>query len=120
MAWIFLIKAAIFEALWVFSVKFIDWKEIKKLPISNLSTIPNYLTAIYPVLGYITFGILNVYFFSIAMRTISASISLAVWMSTSLIFVKLIEVFYFSESISTIQFGCIFLIIVGVLGLKFT
>lgn len=119
MSWIYLLIAAAFEALWVFCVKFIDWSAIKKFPFSDLKSIPHYITTIYPLVGYIAFGILNVYFFSIAMRNISASVSLAVWMSTSLIFVKLIEVFYFSEAISTLQLGCFVLIIVGVIGLKF-
>lgn len=120
MSWIYLIIAAFFEAFWVYSVKYIKWNEIKNFPFLNLNLVPQYLISLYPLIGYIVFGILNVVFFSLAMKTISASIALAVWMSASLIFVKLIDVFYLSEPVSAIQLACFGLIIVGVIGLKFS
>ncbi len=118
MSWIYIIIAAFFEAIWVYCVKYIKWEDIKKLPFSNLSLIPQYLISISPLIGYIVFGVLNVFFFSMAMRTISASIALAVWMGVSLIFVKIIDVFYLNEPVSPLQFICIVLIVLGAIGLK--
>lgn len=120
MSWIYLIIAALFEAIWVYCVKFIKWEYIKKVPYENLNLIPQYLISIMPLIGYIVFGLLNVFFFSLAMRTISASIALAVWMGVSLVFVKLIDVFYLHESVSPLQLVCFGCIIIGAIGLKYT
>lgn len=120
MHWIYLIIAAVFEAIWVYCVKFMNWDDIKSINILKFNLYPQYLITLYPLLGYIVFGILNVVFFSMAMRTISASVSLAVWMGASLIFVKIIDVFYLSEPVTSLQLACFGLILAGIVGLKFS
>ena len=116
-AWIYLIIASVFEVAWIYSVKFMQFRELFKINISEFFLSKNF-NVILPILGYIVFGIGNIILFSKAMKTIPAGIAYDSWMSVALVFVKITDVTIFKQPITFLQVFFILLILVGVVGLK--
>jgi len=79
---------------------------------------PAHIIKVLPVLGYAVFGILNIIFFSLALRKIPASTAFAVWLGIAMVAVKLIDIAIFKEHHSGMQVLFILLILIGVIGLK--
>ncbi len=73
-----------------------------------------------PLLGYIIFGLANVYFFSLAIKSIPASTAMAVWLAVALVGVKIIDITYFKEPFHWQQVVYFGMIIFGIVGLKQT
>jgi len=71
-----------------------------------------------PFAGYIVFGVGNIFFFSMAMKHISATTALAAWMGLTLIGTKLAEIYLFRQPANFYQFMYMSLILVGIVGLK--
>lgn len=71
-----------------------------------------------PLLGYILFGLGNIYFFSLSMKNIPASTAMAIWIAVALIGVKIIDTAYFKEPIHAGQVFYFLLILIGVIGLE--
>ncbi|MFM8913029.1 MAG: DMT family transporter [Flammeovirgaceae bacterium] len=119
MQWLYLIIAAVFEIGWIFSLKKLSFSQIKKISFQSIAQQPtdNFMILL-PLLGYIAFGLANIYFFSLAMKHIPASTAFAVWMGVTLAGVKLIEVVFFQEPIKGMDFVYFALILVAVTGLK--
>ncbi len=117
MAWLYILLASLLEAAWTFSLKFLSFKEIKSLPIHKYLEWEGILK-IFPLLGYIVFGIGNIYFFSKALKTIPTATAMAVWMSLALIFIKISEVLFFNGEIKGSETLFFILIIIGIVGLK--
>jgi multidrug transporter EmrE-like cation transporter len=117
MAWLYILLASILEAAWTFSLKFLNFKEIKNLPIQKYFELEG-LLKLSPLLGYIVFGIGNIYFFSMALKTIPTATAMAVWMSLALVFIKISEVLFFSGKINGLETLFFILIIIGIVGLK--
>jgi len=76
------------------------------------------LPFLLPLIGYILFGLANVYFFSTAIKHIPMAIAFAVWTATTLVFVKVAEVSFLHQRVSWAEVFFILLIMVGILGLK--
>ncbi len=119
MQWLYLFIASLFEIGWIFSLKKLSFAEIKKVSIQAMTQHPtdNFIVLL-PLLGYIGFGLANIYFFSLAMKEIPASTAFAIWMGVTLAGVKLIEVLLFKEAIKPIEFLYLGLILVAIVGLK--
>jgi quaternary ammonium compound-resistance protein SugE len=120
MAWFYLFLASMFEIAWTFSLRFLSIKKFKAIDWRNFfgqAQASNWM-ALAPFLGYVVFGLANVYFISQAMKDIPASTALAVWMGTALVGVKLIEILFFKTPYDLWQFFYIGLILVGIVGLK--
>jgi quaternary ammonium compound-resistance protein SugE len=117
--WIYLIIASVFEVAWIYSVKFMRFKDLFKVHFTELFTAKN-LSITLPILGYIIFGIGNIILFSKAMKTIPAGIAYSVWMSVALVFVKITDVTIFKQPITFLQVVFILLILIGIVGLKMT
>jgi quaternary ammonium compound-resistance protein SugE len=118
MHWIYLVIAAVFESAWVYSVKFMSVSKIRTLRFHNFYR-TEYAVHLLPLLGYIIFGVFNVYFFALAVKFIPTTTAFAVWTGTSLIFIKLFDVFYFHERISFMESFFLLMTVAGILGLKF-
>ena len=119
MQWLYLIIAAVFEIGWIFSLKRLSFSQIKKISFQSITQQPaDNLLILLPLLGYIAFGLANIYFFSLAMKHIPASTAFAVWMGMTLAGVKLIEIAYFKETIRAMDFIYLALILVAIVGLK--
>jgi len=74
--------------------------------------------AFLPLTTYVIFGILNMTFLTVALKTIPLAISYAVWMGLALFLQTLIDIFYFKERINLKQIGFIILILIGIVGLQ--
>jgi quaternary ammonium compound-resistance protein SugE len=118
MAWVYLFFAAIFEMAWTFSLRFMSVKKLKAIHWKGFFASSGDWTVLWPLVGYVVFGLGNVYCISIAMKEIPASTALAVWMGTALIGVKLVEILFLKGTYDMVQFLYIGLILVGIVGLK--
>lgn len=119
MQWLYLFIASLFEIGWIFSLKKLSFAEIKKISFQAIAQHPtDNLVILLPLLGYIGFGLANIYFFSLAMKQIPASTAFAIWMGVTLAGVKLIEVVFFKEAIKSMDFLYLTLILVAIIGLK--
>jgi quaternary ammonium compound-resistance protein SugE len=116
-AWIYLIIASVFEVAWIYSVKFMHFRELLRVRFGNIFS-KEILTALLPIAGYVVFGVGNIILFSKAMKSIPAGIAYATWMSVALVFVKVTDVTLFKQPITLSQVFFIVLILTGVIGLK--
>jgi quaternary ammonium compound-resistance protein SugE len=76
------------------------------------------LPVLLPFVGYILFGLANIYLFSMAIKQIPTAIAFAVWTASTLILIKVAELSFFQQRISWAEAFFIMLIMVGILGLK--
>lgn len=118
MAWIYLVIASVFEIAWTFSLKLLSFKKIATIRWSAFFSSTEGLVLLWPLLGYIFFGLANVYFFSLSMKEIPTSTALAAWMGVALIGVKLVDVIVFKEPWNVSELFFLALIIAGILGLR--
>jgi quaternary ammonium compound-resistance protein SugE len=116
--WIYLIIAALLETAWTFSIKFLTFKDVLKLRFHNFYSPSEGLPILLPFLGYIFFGIGNIYFFSLAMKNIPTATAFAVWTALTIVAIKISEFLFFQEKISLMELFFIVLIVVGIIGLK--
>lgn len=119
-AWIYLIIASLMEILWMVSLKYLNMKDIRELEWIMFFRNTIGIKTIFPLLGYIIFGLLNVYFISLAMKSIPMSMAFAVWMGLALFGSTCLDVYYFKQSVSPFQMVCLGLILFGVMGLKYS
>src|ERR1700744_1541902 len=84
LAWIYLIIAATCETAWTFCLKFMKFADLKTLTFANFYKWPEGLTILIPFIGYIAFGLANIYFFSTAIKHIPTATAFAVWTATTL------------------------------------
>jgi quaternary ammonium compound-resistance protein SugE len=117
--WFYLIIAAVFETCWLFSLKFLDMKQVVAIRPSLLLQDSGLWKVFLPLIGYIVFGLCNIYFFSSAMKGIQASTAFAVWMAIALIFAKAMDILVFGQTISFPQIFFIAILLIGIIGLKY-
>jgi quaternary ammonium compound-resistance protein SugE len=119
LAWLYLFIAAAFEAAWTFSLKFMKFNDLKALRINSVLSLQHGLPVWLPFVGYIVFGIGNIYFFSLAIKLVPTAVAYAVWTAVTLILIKLVEVSFLNQRLSYVEIFFMLLIMTGVLGLKF-
>jgi len=117
-AWVYLFIASCLEVCWIYTLKVLDMKKITEIKPSTLSTESAPWLALLPLIGYIVFGLSNVICISKAMKTIPAGTAFAVWMGLALVATKAIDILYFKQAYNAQQLVFIFLILVGIVGLK--
>ena len=119
MAWLFLVLAATCETAWTFCLKFMTFSELKTLRFENFYKWHNGgLPVLLPFVGYILFGLANIYLFSMAIKQIPTAMAFAVWTATTLIFLKIAEMVFFHQRISYTEVFFMLLIMVGIMGLR--
>ncbi|OOQ59806.1 DMT family transporter [Mucilaginibacter pedocola] len=118
MAWIYIIVAAIFETAWTYSVKFLKFDNFKTLAWVNFYKWDGGLPIIGPLVGYIIFGLANVYFFSLGIKELPIATAYAVWTAVTLVLIKITEVMFLSEPFSWKDTVFLLLIMTGIIGLK--
>jgi quaternary ammonium compound-resistance protein SugE len=119
--WVYLFIASVFEVGWMFSLKFISFEKVKSISLQTLKNQPiNDILTVLPFVGYVVFGVGNIYCFSVAMKGIPASTAFAVWMAVALAGVKLVEVIVFKEPSKTTDYIFLALMLVAIIGLKRT
>lgn len=119
MAWLYLFIAALFESAWTFSLKFMRFGDLKTLRFTNFYKTAEGLPILVPFVGYILFGIGNIYFFSMAIKHVSTATAYAVWTAITLVLIKLAEVAIFKQKISWLEVFFMMMIMAGIMGLKF-
>ena len=117
-AWFSLFLASFFEVLWASSLKFMSVKKLKQNYKDHGLFTKLTLFSILPFITYGIFGVTNVTLFSAASKVIALTIAYSVWMGLALVIQTLVDIFYFKESIYTKQLFFIFLVLIGVVGLK--
>jgi len=117
-SWLYLVAASIMEILWMISLRYMKVKEIKAIVWANFFRDVSGIKTLLPLLGYLSFGLLNVVFISYAMKTIPMSIAFAVWMSMALFGAALIDAYFFQQPLNILQILFLALILIGVIGLK--
>lgn len=108
------------EVLWGISLKYLNMKDIKGIDWLTFFNNTTGIKIIFPLMGYIVFGIFNVYYISLAMKTIPISIAFAVWMGLALIGFTCLDIYFFKQSVRLFQIVCLGLILFGVMGLKYS
>ncbi len=106
------------EVFWTYSVKFMTFKDLKLLRFDNFYTKDKGLPILLPFLGYIVFGIGNIVCFSRAIKFIPTPIAFAVWTASTLVLLKLLDVFYFHKKPTFIEIVFMLMIIIGIVGLR--
>lgn len=119
MAWLYLFIAALFESAWTFSLKFMRFGDLKTLRFTNFYKTAEGLPILVPFVGYILFGIGNIYFFSVAIKHVSTATAYAVWTAITLVLIKLAEIAIFKQKISWLEVFFMMMIMAGIMGLKF-
>jgi quaternary ammonium compound-resistance protein SugE len=118
LAWIFLLLAASCETAWTFCLKFMKFSDLKTLRFINFYRWSGGLPVLVPFVGYILFGIANIYLFSMAIKQIPTATAFAVWTAVTLIFIKIAELVFLGQRISWIEIFFMLLIMAGIMGLK--
>jgi len=77
------------------------------------------LAVILPFVGYVLFGIGNIYFFSLAIKQVPTAIAYAVWTACTLILIKLSEILFFRQRISFVEVFFMLMIMGGIMGLRY-
>ena len=116
--WIFLFIAASFETAWTYSVKYMTFSDLKTLRWDTFYTVDQGLPILGPFVGYVVFGIANIYFFSMAIKQIPTPTAFAVWTAMALILIKAADVFIFKANWSLTEIFFLTLIGVGIVGLR--
>ena len=119
MSWLYIVIAATFEAAWTFCLKFMKFSDLKTLSAATFYKPDGGLFIIVPFVGYVLFGVGNIYFFSLAIKVLPTATAYAVWTAVTLVLIKIIEVKFLHDKISPIELLCITMIMAGILGLKF-
>ena len=118
MAWIYLLLAAACETAWTFCLKFMKLADLKTLRFINFYKWQGGLPVLLPFFGYIIFGLVNIYLFSLAIKQIATAIAFAVWTAATLVLLKIVELLFFHQKVSFVEGFFIMLILVGIIGLK--
>ncbi len=95
------------------------FKDLKLLRFNNFFTTSKGLPILLPFLGYIFFGIGNMFFLSKAFKFLPTPIVFAVWTAVTLVILKLIDVFYLHKKTNFIEAIFLLMIVVGIVGLRF-
>lgn len=101
MAWIYLIIAGLFEIGWAIGLKYTSG-----------------FTKLWPSVITIVGMIMSFYFLSNAVRTIPIGTAYAIWTGIGAIGTAILGIFLFNESKEFVRVFFIFLIVIGIVGLK--
>jgi quaternary ammonium compound-resistance protein SugE len=117
--WVYLLIASLLEVCWTISLKNLSFSKLKTISFVDLQKDTGQtLLIVLPFVGYVIFGVGNIYFFSQAMKVIPASTAFAIWMAMTLVGIKLWEVFFLKESVQVSDYFYLVLIVIAIIGLK--
>lgn len=103
MAWLYLVIAGVFEVVWAISLKF-----------------SNGFTRLVPSSVTIAGMIVSFYFLALATKTLPIGTAYAAWTGIGAVGAIIIGTLFLDEPISLTRIMFMILILIGVLGLKFT
>lgn len=118
--WIYLLLASGLEAAWTYSLRKLNISGLKTAIVEN----PLFSAAVGVEFGYLmtylALGAANIYFLSLSMKSIPMTIAIATWTSVSLILIKMCDIFILKNPTNIYEFFFLALIIVGIVGLKYS
>ncbi|MDD9270572.1 quaternary ammonium compound efflux SMR transporter SugE [Paenibacillus sp. GCM10023248] len=103
MAWLYLVIAGVFEVVWAISLKF-----------------SNGFTRLVPSVITVTGMIISFYFLAVATKTLPIGTAYAAWTGIGAVGAIIVGTLFLNEPASLTRILFMILILVGVLGLKFT
>jgi len=115
--WIYLFIASLFEIGWMISLRAINFSSLKNVSIIYGEWLEN-MRILLPFVGYAFFGLGNIYFFSIASKQIPPSVAFAVWMGVALCGLKIIEISFYKQPSSVMDYFFMAMILISIIGLK--
>lgn len=115
--WIYLLIASFLETGWMLSLKYISFSALKNLSFQSAGWKGSALV-IAPFIGYVVFGIGNIYCFSVATKHIPVSIAFAIWMGVALCSIKVIEIVFYKQTGSFMEYVFMAMLLVAIIGLK--
>jgi quaternary ammonium compound-resistance protein SugE len=118
--WFYLFAASCLEVCWIYSLKYMSVQKIREIKWSDFFTDSVHFYTLFPLLGYIVFGLGNIVLFSMAMKYIPASTAFTTWMAMTLIWVKIVDTLVFKEAFSYTHLLYMAFILIGIIGLKKT
>ena len=119
-AWLYLLIASVMEVCWNYSLKYTSVAKIKAIDWSRLFANSTGILTLLPAIGYVIFGVANVFFFSKALNVIPASTAFAIWMGMALVGIKIVDTLVLKEAFQWAHVFYIGCILVGIIGLKRT
>ena len=102
MAWVYLVIAGLFEITWAIGLKYAE---------GFTKLVPSAITVVGMILSVVLLGL--------ALRELPVGTGYAVWTGIGTVGAAILGMILFQEPATAIRLGCIALIIVGILGLKF-
>lgn len=102
-AWSMLLAAGFFEVFMALGLKHSDG-----------------FTRLYPTIATVIFGAFSFYTLSQSIKTLPMGTAYAVWTGIGAAGTAIIGMYFFGEGINLIRIFCLSLIIIGVVGLKFS
>jgi len=103
MAWIYILIAGIFEITWAVGLKYTEG-----------------FTRFWPSIGAGIAMLASIYFLNLAMKILPVGTAYAVWTGIGAAGTALFGMLLFDESKELVRILCILLVVLGILGLKFT
>jgi quaternary ammonium compound-resistance protein SugE len=101
MAWVFLFLAALFEVAWAAGLKQTHG-----------------FTRLGPSVWVLVTMAISIYLLSIAVRALPIGTAYAIWTGTGAVGTAIVGIILFGESTAVPRLACLFLIIIGIAGLK--
>ena len=102
MAWVYLVVAGLFEITWAIGLKYAE---------GFTRLVPSLVTVVGMVLSVVLLGL--------ALRELPVGTGYAVWTGIGTVGAAVLGMLLFHEPATALRLGCIALIVVGILGLKF-
>jgi quaternary ammonium compound-resistance protein SugE len=103
MAWLLLLLASLFEIVWALGLKYTEG-----------------FTRLWPSVGTLAAMTVSVLLLAAAVRTLPIGTAYAVWTGIGAAGAVVLGIVLFREPATVMRLGCVTLILVGVIGLKFT
>ncbi|MCB1673519.1 MAG: multidrug efflux SMR transporter [Pseudomonadales bacterium] len=103
MAWVYLLLAGVFEVQWVVTMKYTEG-----------------FTKLWPSVFCVLGMAASVYFLAVAQKTLPLGTSYVVWTGIGVVGATLFGIILFNEPKDGVRLLCIGLIVMGILGLKFS
>lgn len=102
MAWVYLVVAGLFEITWAIGLKYAEG-----------------FTRLLPSIVTVVGMIISVALLGLALRELPVGTGYAVWTGIGTVGAAILGMVLFGEPATAIRLGCIALIVVGIVGLKF-
>ncbi|OOG56597.1 quaternary ammonium compound efflux SMR transporter SugE [Rhodanobacter sp. C03] len=103
MAWIYLLLAGLFEVVWAIGLKYTEG-----------------FTRLWPTVGTVTAMVISIVLLAMAVKTLPIGTAYAIWTGIGAVGAVALGIVLFGDPATLPRLLCVALIVVGIVGLKFT